>query len=96
MELFCKALFPKYHIYPNAVGINEWSSISDNWTANDGQSVVQVMWDNAWKVTGILFVDAFLAWERRTVPSRIPVVPLDKTLYPIDRIATLRNILWLK
>lgn len=56
--------------------------------------MTDVLGDKAGQVTGVLTVEAFEAQEEGREPKRIPVVPSSSnTSYPLDRAATLRNIL---
>ncbi len=94
MEFFGIALLPEHHVRKGVAGIQEWPGPSRNWSANNGQAVTGVQGDNSGKVTGILTVEAFIAREEGREAERIPVVPYNSnTSYPLDRGATLRNIL---
>lgn len=56
--------------------------------------MTDVLGDKAGQVTGVLTVEAFVAREEGSEPTRIPVVPYSSnTSYHLDRGATLRNIL---
>lgn len=97
MEFFGIALFPEHHVRKGASKIKEWPGPSKDWSANNWQAVTSVQGDNSGKVTGILTVEAFIARKEGREPERIPVVPNSTNKsYPLDRGATLSNILWLK